>query len=835
MQLFNRFLSLRRRGHSNKKNKSRQSSGSSFEYGQPSVDRLSGDFDPYQYRFQAADRSDFDLTRSAGIPIRVTTPRSFPLPQHPIDHVPRRDQNELASPRSVKVHRKKLLQRTEFPHAYPPRSPRKVSQAEFSRSDPGLKGRNRSVRRIESVYSDSSEDLTFESSRLENLRRDPSVLSLVSIMDSQGYIPSDAFTNSIETPETANKHRMPGYFARFTKSTPELSVRTQPNALLSCPAPQIPNPRINAIPEAPPVRPRSEYLLPSFPRNILSSQTRCTTPESHSFSSLQVEPGSFSLIGDSTKKPALSTHKSLARASDAFRFLEDRYNLHLPPTPTAPSRRGHSANDAVAESLLMSRQIATSRVSGTPFVYEPEVQQTLSPTNATYNLSTRAEPVCFPLAGTSIANVPPGSHISHSRVISPLGSPLPVLTRIQPYSSSFSRSRYGANQTDSTSEETTAPSPSRSLWESSRYSPPSVEMSPRTPKTAELIQGLPEHNGITAPAIVVSPSQTSAYDYYQDKELTSCFPTGRDADFADREVIRTTRTLHRTPGTLDTQAYDCHVPTHSVYMQNSTRKDQHTRVIHMTRSIPTEEGRAGTGISFDFNSNDNIVNADSVGDRLSNDQQEITPGRPTVMLVPSGRQLDRGEGPASASTPASVKPELDREQSGPLFASGLDPHFQQEATSQSAISCTDSFYTAREEFTIGDHAGWTNEFGVRTRFTRNGRPHKIVQTGPPKLNLDLSRSPLVETCGPATSVSSSWSQDPSHHGIQPRRNIGLGMGLGIERQAWLSTSSAESSRDEYSSVLTEAVSRVYCWFTFLLYERVLFVLSSVLSTYVNRS
>jgi hypothetical protein len=79
MQLFSRFLSLRRRGHTTK-SKSRQSSGSSFEYGQPSVDRLSGDFDPYQYRSQAADHSDFDLTRSAGIPIRVTTPRSFPLP-----------------------------------------------------------------------------------------------------------------------------------------------------------------------------------------------------------------------------------------------------------------------------------------------------------------------------------------------------------------------------------------------------------------------------------------------------------------------------------------------------------------------------------------------------------------------------------------------------------------------------------------------------------------------------------------------------------------------------------------------------------------------------------
>ncbi|CAE6480655.1 unnamed protein product [Rhizoctonia solani] len=780
MHLFSRFLSLRRRGHSSKKNKSRNSSGSSFEYGQPSVDRLSGDFDPYQYRFQTADRSDFDLTRSAGIPIRITTPRSFPIPDHPIDHVPRRDRNELASPRSVQIHRKKLLQRTEFPHAYPPRSPRKVSRAEFSRSEQGRKGRNRSIRRIVSLYSDSNEDLTFETSRLNNLRRDPSVLSLVSLMDSQGFISSDAFTNNTETPETTIKHHPPGQYARFAKSTPELSVRTQLYVPTRRPVPQIPNlsgfsspctnnpnERVNTLPETPPARPRSEFLLPSFPQNILPSQTRCATPESHSFSSLQVEPGSFSLIGDSTEKPALTTtHKSLARASDAFRFLEDRYNIHLPPTSTTPGRRGHSANDAVAESSLMSRQIATSRVSGIPFVRKPEGQQTLSSTNTTYNLSSNSKAVCFPPAGTPIANAPPGSHISHSRVISPLGSPLPVLTRIRPYSSSFSRSRFGTNQTDSTSEET-APSPSRSLWESSRYSPPSTEMSPRTPKTAELIQGLPEYNEIPTPAIVVSPSQASAYDYYQDKKLTSGSPAYRDADFADREVIRTTHSLHRTPGTLDVREYGCHVPTHSVYMQLPTRKDQHTRVIRMTRSIPIEEGRAGTGISFDFNLGDNVVNSDSVGDYLNNDQQEITPGRPTVVLVPAGRRVDRGEGPASASAPASVKPELDCEQSGPLFALGLDPHSQQ-AASQSAISCTDSFYTAREEFTIGDHPSGTNEFGVRTKFTRNVnyQSRQNAQTGAPKLNLDLSRSPLVATCGPAASVSSSRSQDSSHHGTQ---------------------------------------------------------------------
>ncbi|KAJ1307015.1 hypothetical protein OPQ81_007994 [Rhizoctonia solani] len=669
MQLLSRFLSLRRRGHSSKRNKSPQSSGSSFEYGQPEVHRLSGDFDPHEYRPHAANRSDFDLSRSAGIPIRVTTPRSFPLPKHAIDHVPRRDPNELASPRLVKIHRKKLLQRTEFPHADPPRSPRKVSQAEFSRSEYGHKGRNRSVRRIESVYSDWSKDLTFESSRLENLRQDPSVLSLISIMDSQGFILPDAFTNGAETPKTIHKYRIPGYYAGFSKSTPELSVRTHRNLQFGPPPPQTPNP---------------------------------------------------------------------------------------------------SANDAVTESSLISRQIPTSGVSGIPFAHGTEGQQTLSTRNATHNLPANAEPVCFPFAGTSIINGPSGSHISHSRIISPLGSPLPVLTRIQPYSSSFSRSGFGINQRESTLEEMAAPSPSRSLWESSCYSPPTVEMSPRTPKTAELIQGLPAHNGIPTPNIAVSPSQTSACDYYPDKKLSFCSPAGRDADFADRKVIRRTRSLHRTPGTLDMRGYGCHVPTQSVYMQSPTQEDQHTRVIHMTRSTVIEEGRAGTGNYFDFNSDDNIVNSDSVGDCPNNDHQEITPGRPTVVLVPSGKQLDHVEGPSSASAPASVTPELDREQSGPLFALGLDPRFQQEAASQSAISCADSFYTAREEFTIGDHPSWTNEFGVRTRFTRNGndQSRQMSQAKAPKLNLDLSRSPLVATCGPVTSVSSSHSQDPSHHGTQ---------------------------------------------------------------------
>jgi hypothetical protein len=80
MHLFSRFLSLRRRARKNTKSRSRESSGSSFEYGQPSVDRLSGDFDPYQYSPQAAGHPNFDLIRSAGIPIRTTTPRSFSPP-----------------------------------------------------------------------------------------------------------------------------------------------------------------------------------------------------------------------------------------------------------------------------------------------------------------------------------------------------------------------------------------------------------------------------------------------------------------------------------------------------------------------------------------------------------------------------------------------------------------------------------------------------------------------------------------------------------------------------------------------------------------------------------
>ncbi|CAE6442000.1 unnamed protein product [Rhizoctonia solani] len=767
MQLFSRFLSLRRRGHSTNKNKSRQSSGSSFEYGQPSVDRLSGDFDPYQYRSQAADYSDFDLTRSAGIPIRVTTPRSFPLPQHPIDHVPRRDQNELASPRLVKIHRKKLLQRTEFPCADPPRSPRKVSQAGHSRSQRRHQGRIKSVHCIESAYSDSGEDLTFEYSHLDNLRRDPSVLSLVSIMDSQGFISSTAFTNGSKTPKAISKHSIPSHYARFVRSTPELSVRIEHDIQFRGPIQTSSSPKVNTVPETPSARSRSECLLPSLPQNNLPLPTRCVTPESHSFSSLQVEPGSFSLTGDSTKNPALNTHKSLPRASEAFRFLEDRRKIHLPPTSTVPSRRGYSANDAVAESSLMSRQFPNSRASRIPFVHEPE-GQTLSSTNATYNLSPNLEPICFPLTGAPIANSSPMSHISHSRIISPLGSPLPVLTRIQPYSSSFSRSRFGTSQTDLPLEETIAPSLSRSLWESSRYSPLSAEMSPRTPKTAELIQGLPDNNEARVPAIIVSPSRTSACDYYQDNKLVFGSPTGRDTDFADTKKIRTFHPLHTTSGTLDMRKYNCHVPTHSVYMQSPARNDQHTRVIHTTPRTPIEEGRAGTGISFGFSLGNNIVNSDSVGERLNSDQQEITPGRPTVVLVPSGRQLDRGETPASASAPASVKPELEHEQNEPLFALGLDPHFQQEPASQSAISCTDSFQTAREEFAIGDHASWTSEFGVQTRFARHGN-YQLRQTtrnGPPRLHLDLSQSPLVTTCSPGTPVSSSWSQDRTHHGTQ---------------------------------------------------------------------
>lgn len=79
MDLFTRLLSLRRRRHKNEKAESRDSSGSSFEYGQPMVNRLSGDFDPHQYRAHPNDHPNFARIRSAGIPIRTITPRSLPL------------------------------------------------------------------------------------------------------------------------------------------------------------------------------------------------------------------------------------------------------------------------------------------------------------------------------------------------------------------------------------------------------------------------------------------------------------------------------------------------------------------------------------------------------------------------------------------------------------------------------------------------------------------------------------------------------------------------------------------------------------------------------------
>lgn len=523
-----------------------------------------------------------------------------------------------------------------------------------------------------------------------------------------------------------------------------------------------PNVRINAAPDTPSVRPRSEFLVPSFPRHILSSRNCCVTPESHSFSSLQGEQGSFSIAGDSTQGPPLITHKSHAKASDAFRFLEDRYTKDLPPTLAVPGPRGHSANGAVGESSLAAKQIVTSREPRIPFVHE-RGGQTLPLINATYNVPSEGEPVCF----LPVANTSPASHISHSRVIAPLGSPLPVLTRIQPYSSSFSRAHYGTQQTDSDSEETTAPSPSRSLWESSRYSPPSAGMSPRTPRTAELIQGSPRRTQMPLPSIAISPPRASVYEYLQDKKLASELPTGRNAGFADREVIRVSRPLHKPYGALDMQNYARHVPTQSVYMQSHARKDRHTRITRTTRRIPIQEDRTGLDISFDFTSGNDIMDSDSVGEGLNNDQQEITPGRPSVVLVPSGRRSDRSETPASASAPASVKPELEREPSGPRFASGLDPHFLLDSATQSSISRASSFHTAQEDFVEAEHPYCVREFGDEKRYTHNdagGGSYAITRGGPPKLYLDLSGTPLAAIAGPGAQVSRSRGRP--HHGTQ---------------------------------------------------------------------
>lgn len=145
------------------------------------------------------------------------------LLEHPIDHVLRQNPNAVASSPSIKLHRKMLLQRTEFPHGDPPRSPRKPTQLDSSR--PGHRRPNASLHRVESVYSDSSDEFPSNSPRLETLRQDPSVLSLVSVMDSHGFIPSDVFSNSPATPCPAPRGRLQRPHP-FSRSTPELSLRT---------------------------------------------------------------------------------------------------------------------------------------------------------------------------------------------------------------------------------------------------------------------------------------------------------------------------------------------------------------------------------------------------------------------------------------------------------------------------------------------------------------------------------------------------------------------------------------------------------------------------------
>ncbi|KAG9098212.1 hypothetical protein FS749_004375 [Ceratobasidium sp. UAMH 11750] len=730
MDLFARLLSLRRRRHRNRSSPSKKSSGSSFEYGQPPVNRLSSDFDPNRYRFQTSDYPNFAQVRSVGIPIRSTTPRSLPLLEHPIDDVPRRDPNVIAPSPLVKVHRRMLLQRTEFPNGNPSRSPRKQSQAELSPFGRVYGRRARSFHRVESVYSSASSESLSNSPRLEVLRQDPSVLSLVSVMDQQGFIPPSVFTNSPATPCPApHDHRR---HHPFSKSTPDLSMRAPLGAQRNPTKRNHFNFRVNAAPETPPARPRSEFRLPSFPLDIFPSQNRDATPESHSFSSLQAERGSFSIPGDTSKKPLFSTHKSLTKASDAFRFLQDRYNKPLPPTPRVHNPRGRSVNDAVAESSSALETAATSRTPRMSFVHEPE-RQTLQLNDATCSIWPKAGHVSF----SAGANALPGSHISHSRTISPLGSPLPVLTRTQPCSSSFTRR--GSNH--SSSDETTAPSPSQSLSESSRSQ--SGEMSPRTPSTLEPLQGVYAR---MRGAIVQSP-QSLNFEYVQDKKLN--LGPHQDAGFADR----TNRALHPNSRVHEIQNYDCHVPTDSVYMESPTREDP--------QSIGPREGRTGLGISFNFNSGNDTTESDSVGDGLDDDQQDITPGRPTVVLVPSGR---RCEVPASASAPASVNLELEREGCGPRFA--RDPRFL-ESESLSSQSCASSFYTAQE--ILGEHG-----LDARTRGdgqARSGTSGTSRRTsGTPRLSpsLDLcSKSPPAASAGPALGVSSSprW-QDQSHHGTQ---------------------------------------------------------------------
>ncbi|KAF8603892.1 hypothetical protein BDV93DRAFT_523045 [Ceratobasidium sp. AG-I] len=698
-----------------------------------------------------------------------------------------------------------ILQRTEFPHGDPPRSPRKPTQPDSSRPRLGHRRPNTSLHQVESVYSDSSDEFPSNSPQLETLRQDPSVLSLVSVMDSHGFIPSDIFTNSPATPCPPPRSRIQ-HSHPFSKSTPELAVRTPLRTRVTSTKSNPFNFRINAVPETHPARPKSEFHLPSFPLHIFPSQNRCATPESHSFSSLQGEQGSFSIPGDSTKKPLFSTHKSLTKASDAFRFLEDRYDKDLPPTPVEHNPRGPSVNDAVGGSSSASNPTATLRVPHSPFVHE-RGGETFPLSNATYNSPTRVEPVCFSLAGVG-PSASPGSHISHSRAISPLGSPLPVLTRIRPYSSSFSRARHATNHTPSSSEETTAPSPSRSLSESSRYSPPSAEISPRTPMTSDLIQGFPTQTRARPLAIVVSPSQVSAYEELQEKKVSFGHPSHRLADFADRGVIRVTRPLRATSGALDAQNYDCHVPTQSVYMQSPTHEDRHTRTTRPPRRIriPAEEVRAGLGISFDFNSGDDRVVADSVGDRLDEHQRDITPGRPTVVLVPSGRQFDRGEDPASASASASVNLELECERHGPRFAPGLDPQFPLESETHSSVSHASSFYTAREDFVEPEFshcARFGNRFGHGHARNGTSGTSSVALDFSPRVNLDFDQSvTLAATAVPSLQVSSSPQSRNLHHGTQTaQQRIGLGVGMSLGSRAWPSTSSLvsdNSSRDEYS-------------------------------------
>jgi hypothetical protein len=455
------------------------------------------------------------------------------------------------------------------------------------------------------------------------------------------------------------------------------------------------------------------------------------------------------MTGDSSKKPLFSTHKSLTKASDAFRFLQDRYNKALPPTPAVHNLRGPSVNDAVAESSSAPKTAATSRTPRMPFVHEPG-RPSMPLGSDTYNILPKA--VCFS---------PGTAHISHSRTISPLG--LPLLTR--PYSSSFSRARSGTNH--SSSDETTAPSPSRSLSESSH--PPSPDMTPRTPLTSDLLQGSPVYARMRPAAIVVSPSQSSAYEYLQDKKLNSGFATAQDTGIADREVIRTSRALRTTSGVNDKQYYDRHVPTQSVCMQSPTREDRRSQIGHTRIHIPSRQGRAGLGISFDFNSGND---SDSVGDGQSDDQQEITPGRPTVVLVPSGSRSDRGEAPASASARASVNLELEREGCGPRFAPGLQ--FPLESESQGSQSCASSFYTAQEAFLdsrwagVSEHGdGHARKCTSGTLGHASGTPRRAPDFSP-TLHLDfVSNPPLAASAVPALGVSSSPnSQDHLHHGTQ---------------------------------------------------------------------